>query len=99
MEKFWKTLTFNSETICVMTPFVTYFCFSGFFPTYVIVLMTLYIRIYVYIYIYKNIGVGCHVLLQAIFLIQGSNPSLLHWQVDSLPLTHQGSREEVIRTP
>ena len=26
-----------------------------------------------------------------IFLDQGSNPCLLHWQVDSLPLSHQGS--------
>ena len=26
-----------------------------------------------------------------IFLTQGSNPHLLYWQVDSLPLTHQGS--------
>ena len=26
-----------------------------------------------------------------IFLAQGSNPCLLHWQVDSFPLTHQGS--------
>ena len=25
-----------------------------------------------------------------IFLTQGLNPRLLHWQVDSLPLTHQG---------
>ena len=29
---------------------------------------------------------GCHFLLQGIFLTQGSNPHLLHWQVDSLPL-------------
>ena len=34
----------------------------------------------------KNIGVGCHFLLQRIFLTQGLNPHLLHWQVDSLPL-------------
>ena len=33
----------------------------------------------------------CHFLLQGIFLTQGSNPCLLHWQVDSLPLNHQGS--------
>ena len=33
----------------------------------------------------KNTGVGCHALLQGIFLTQGSNPGLLHWQVDSLP--------------
>ena len=26
----------------------------------------------------KNTGVGCHALLQGIFLIQGSNPCLLH---------------------
>ena len=26
----------------------------------------------------KNTGVGCHALLQGIFLIQGSNPGLLH---------------------
>ena len=34
----------------------------------------------------------CHVLLQGIFLIQGSNPRLLHWQVDSLSLNHLGSQ-------
>ena len=33
----------------------------------------------------KNTGVGCHFLLQVIFLTQGSNSSLLHWQVDSEP--------------
>ena len=36
-------------------------------------------------------GVGCHFLLQGIFPTQGLNPHLLHWQVDSLPLSHQGS--------
>ena len=30
--------------------------------------------------------VGCHFLLQGIFLTQGSNVQLLHWQMDSLPL-------------
>ena len=39
----------------------------------------------------KTIGMGCHFLLQGIFPTQGLNPSLLHWQVDSLPLSHQGS--------
>ena len=42
----------------------------------------------------KNAGVGFHNLFQVIFLTQGSNPcflSLLHRQVDSLPLSHQGS--------
>ena len=41
----------------------------------------------------KNPGVGCHLLLQAIFLSQGSNPSLLcllHCQVHSLPLAPLG---------
>ena len=41
----------------------------------------------------KNTGVGCHAL-QVILLIQGSNPHLLwllHWQADSLPLSHPGS--------
>ena len=36
----------------------------------------------------KNTGVGCHFLLQGIFLTQGWNPGLLHWQPDSLPLSH-----------
>ena len=39
----------------------------------------------------KNIGVGCHFLLQGIFLTQGLNQHLLSihdWQVYSLPLTH-----------
>ena len=39
----------------------------------------------------KNAGEGCHFLLQRIFLTQGSNPSLLHWQGDPLPLSHQGN--------
>ena len=39
----------------------------------------------------KNTGVGCHFLLQGIFLTQGSKPRLLHllhWQEDSLQLHH-----------
>ena len=39
----------------------------------------------------KNTGVSCHFLLQGIFPNQGSNPHFLHWQVDSLPLSHQGN--------
>ena len=39
----------------------------------------------------KNAGMGCHFLLQGIFLTQGSNLHLLHWQADSLPLCHLGS--------
>ena len=34
---------------------------------------------------------GCHFLLQGIFLNQGSNPCLPPWQADSSPLSHQGS--------
>ena len=43
----------------------------------------------------KNAGVGCHFLLQGIFLTQGSNlylRNLLHWQADILPLSHLGSQ-------
>ena len=39
----------------------------------------------------QDTGVGSHVLLQGMFPTQGSNPSLLnllHWQADSLPLSH-----------
>ena len=39
----------------------------------------------------KNTAVGCHFLLQGVFPIQASNPyllCLLHWQADSLPLSH-----------
>ena len=39
----------------------------------------------------KNTGLHCHFLLRGIFLMQGLNPRLLHWQADSLPLSHQGS--------
>ena len=43
---------------------------------------------------------GCYALLQGIFLTQGLNPhllSLLHWQVDSLPLVPPG-KPLLIRT-
>ena len=42
----------------------------------------------------KNTGVGCHFLLQGIFSTQRLNPhllGLLHWEADSLPLSHLGS--------
>ena len=42
----------------------------------------------------KNIEVACHFLLQGIFPTQGLNPCLLHllhWQADSLLLSHLGS--------
>ena len=46
-------------------------------------------------------SVGCHFLLQGIFLAQELNPSLLHllhWHVDSLPLSHLGSPLYYIKT-
>ena len=42
----------------------------------------------------KDTGVGYHALLQGIFLIQELNLyllHLLHWQVDSLPLSNLGN--------
>ena len=41
----------------------------------------------------KNTRVCCHFLLQEIFPTQGSNLHLPHWQVDSLPLCHQGPQK------
>ena len=38
----------------------------------------------------RTLFVGCHCLLQGIFMTQGSNQSLLPWQVGSVPLSHQG---------
>ena len=41
----------------------------------------------------KHTGVGCHILLQGVFLTQGLNPRLLHllhWQAGSLPLAPLG---------
>ena len=41
----------------------------------------------------RNTGVGCHFLLQGLFLSQGSNPHLWHllpWQSSSLPLAPPG---------
>ena len=41
----------------------------------------------------KNTGVGCHSLLQGIFLTQGSNPGLLHSRKILYHLSHQGSHQ------
>ena len=44
----------------------------------------------------KNTGMGCHALLQGIFLTQGWNPwllCLLHWQPGSLPLGPPGKSQ------
>ena len=39
----------------------------------------------------KNTAVGCHSFLQGICSTQGLYLSLLHWKVDSIPLSHQRS--------
>ena len=39
----------------------------------------------------KNTEVGCHFLLQGIFLTQGLNLCRLHWQADSFTLSYQRS--------
>ena len=39
----------------------------------------------------KNTGVGCHSLLQGIFLTEGSNPGLLHCRRIFNLMSHQGS--------
>ena len=47
----------------------------------------------------KNTGVGCHALLQGIFLTQGSNPRLLRllrWQAGSLPLAPPGKPYQML---
>ena len=43
----------------------------------------------------KNIGVGCHALLQGIFPTQGSNPSLLHCRQILYRLNHQGGPSNI----
>ena len=42
----------------------------------------------------KNTGVGCHSLLQGIFLIQGSNPGLRHCRQILYHLSHFNESEE-----
>ena len=39
----------------------------------------------------KNTGVGCHTLLQGIFLTEGLNPGFLHCRQILYHLSHQGS--------
>ena len=41
----------------------------------------------------KNTGVGCHSLLQGIFLSQGSYPGLLHYRQTLYHLSHQESHD------
>ena len=45
----------------------------------------------------KNTGVGCHFLLQGIFLTQRLKPCLLHWQADSLLLRHWGKEKRLVK--
>ena len=44
----------------------------------------------------KNIGVGCHFLLQGIFPTLGLNPGLLHCRKTLYRLSHKGSSYTVI---
>ena len=46
----------------------------------------------------KNTGVGCHFLVLEIFLTQGLNLHLLHWQADYLLLSYRGSLKNVCST-
>ena len=42
----------------------------------------------------KNAGVGCHFLLQGIFLTQELNPSLLHCKQVIYQLSYEGNPHE-----
>ena len=44
----------------------------------------------------NSTGVGCHFLLQGIFLTQGSNPGLLHCRQMLYRLSHQGSPQNLV---
>ena len=44
-----------------------------------------------FIYLFLTVLDLCYCGACGIFPDQGLNPSLLHWQADSLPLSHQGS--------
>ena len=44
----------------------------------------------------KSTRVGCHFLLQGIFLTQGSNPGLLRCRQTLYPLSHQGSPKRAL---
>ena len=45
----------------------------------------------------RNTGGGYHFLLQGIFLTQGQNTCLLHWQADSLPPAPPGKPFQVTK--
>ena len=42
----------------------------------------------------KNTGMGCHFLLEGIFLTQGLNPGFLHYRQTLYYLSHQGSQRQ-----
>ena len=44
----------------------------------------------------KNNGVRCHFLLQEILPTQGLNLHLLHWQMNSLALSHLGNSQRCL---
>ena len=44
----------------------------------------------------KITGAGCHFLLQGIFLTQGLNLRLLHWQVDSSTIEPPGKPQNIL---
>ena len=46
----------------------------------------------------KNTELNGHFLLQGIFQTQGLNPRPLHWQVDYLAVSHQGSLKRKVLT-
>ena len=43
----------------------------------------------------KNTGVGCHFLLQGIFLTQRWNPGLLHYRQSPYQLSYKGSQSHI----
>ena len=47
----------------------------------------------------RNTGVGCHFLLQGIFVFQGLNLGLLHCRQILYQLSHQGSSLFVTKMP
>ena len=82
----WYCLIKNTNMIVSMPFSVTKPCLSLCDPWTVACQTPLSMR-----YPGRNAGVGCYFPLQGISLTQGLNPRslhLLHWQVDSLPLSN-----------
>ena len=72
----YYSITSISNSVCKLS------CFSSVQP-FAIPWTVAYQLLYPRDSLGKNSGVGCHFLLQGIFLTQWSNLHLLHWQVDS----------------